>query len=776
MSDFRELLLKRIAAVQEQRLSPKDSLTESTLLTDLVTKSQEIAKQLQSQLDSERSEFEAKVKYLQRKYEEEIQALKQEIRVNQGIGDLNARDVRNLLIEEMKSREGKWKHEEKTLKEEIGRLNLEINALKLQFANVKHEKTPEKLEKSLSIEYELHIKQLQNQVIDLQAALDSQKIPLTPSHRSESPSNLSISLLSNPKEAPKMPENWQRELDKLTESKEKAERAVELMLKISSEKEAELTEENERLRGLNAYLQEFVRKQEEEIREKLTEIEGKIGKLAINSGNSMGKEELETVERRINEVKMKLFEVFDQELGIKDQQKELLEAMQLMNRYCEETERSTGRLQVQTPAVLLQTCAELKKELEACRAERLQDQASFSLQLAALSSQNPSEQLLSDLESLSTELISLKSQLNSFQDRHLEDEIRSLKSNLGKINSENQTAKGYIAILSLCIQSLQSIILENNPQFTLNSTEISRFEAENSLLIDQINSQNIISKETISTLNAEIYKLQVQNRQIETKFADLQRLFYLQGKEKNAFHVQEMRLLMLKNEQLMSQLTEKQENFAKLVENGEIEGLKMEINSLKSELEMAKKGENGRKVQVFEAILDIKRILEQPVVTSVPINSLNSVISQLSAAIAEIPRLHTSQTSLFTTLQTELYAEIAEFRRILEEISIDSKGFFPKNRVSESLESLKNMHNTEIDGIRKEVTAMEMRFMQEKQQISNLLQQLVEIMNYRQAISSENEEEMEKTVQLEYTLVENMLQLVEGETIFEVNESNEVSI
>ena len=70
---------------------------------------------------------------------------------------------------------------------------------------------------------------------------------------------------------------------------------------------------------------------------------------------------------------------------------------------------------------------------------------------------------------------------------------------------------------------------------------------------------------------------------------------------------------------------------------------------------------------------------------------------------------------------------------------------------------------------------MESRFSQDRNQASSLLHQLLEAMNYQQAIGEEDSQEAEKTVQWEFALVDALLQLLESDAIEEVNESSEVS-
>jgi len=780
MSDFRELLLKRIAAVQEQRLQPQTSPDDS-FLADLVTRAQDLAKSLQAQLETEREEKETKVRYLQRKYEEEIASLREELQEREPLGDQSAREVRALLISDMRAKEAKAAAVETQLRAEVERLEGEINALKLQLNASNRDLVTERTQKPRQLEHEIQVKQLQSQIAELRSQLQTRQASSPPSQTSDSVPSVrqqSVSLKSEPREHGA--EDWQQQIVKLTEEKEKAVREVELLLQLSSEKEAELTEEAERLRVLNSQLQDFATHSEDWIQAHCQSLQGQLVRLNSVSLNPALDAAALDCTSTVQQTKALLLELFDGQLAAKDRQVEVLHALDILQKCCSEA-RPVPALHLQSPSELLSACSQLQRELDACIAQRLQDQTALSttLQVSIETAAKREEALLSDLEAQAREVRTLRDSLSDLQDRHVEEELRTFKAQWTRLHSEMQAAKRHIGILLACIQALQQVISEGSAQSgdEVLRTEMSRLKHENTLLLEQTQTQAQTASQQIASLREEIYTLQGEIRLLRGRLEQFQQLRIGQMQGESTTWKDNCEVLALSMQQLRALAARSLQPLAKLVERGEVEGLQLLLSQQNEELKNAKQQANGRQEQILAAIQDLKALLEQPIQSSNQTAQLDSLLSALATAVASLPAL---QRTLVDTLQSicgEVRMRLESFQSTLKEISASSQALFhpQQHRIAQTLDSLQSMHDAEIDAIRKEVISMESRFSQDRNQASSLLHQLLEAMNYQQAIGEEDSQEAEKTVQWEFALMDALLQLLESDAIEEVNESSEVS-
>lgn len=775
MSDFREVLLKRIAAVQEQRLQPKGSPDDS-LLEDLVVRAQDLAKSLQTQLEAEREDKEIKLRYLQRKYEEEIAALREELQERGPFGGQSAREVRALLISDMKAKEAKAVAVETQLRAEIVRLEGEITALKLQLNASNRDLATERTLKPRQLDQEIQVKQLQSQLAELRSQLTRQASS-PPSSDSLSVRQQSVSLKSEPRE--QEPQDWQQ-IVKLTEEKDKAVREVELLLQLSSEKEAELTEEAERLRVLNSQLQDFATHSEDWVHSHCQSLEGQLTRLnSVSLSPALDSAALACTDT-VQQTKALLLELFDGQLAAKDRQVEVLHALDILQKCCSEV-RPVPALQLQSPSELLSACSQLQQELDDCRAQRLQDQAALStaLQTSIGAAAQREEALLIDLETQAKETRDLRERLSALQDRHFEEELRSCKVQCAGLQTEVQAAKRYIGILLTCLQALQQVIREGSTQSDdeVLRTEVSRLEHENMLLVQQIQTQAQTALQEASSLHAEIYTLQGEMRLLRGRLEQFQQLRIGQMQGENTTWKDNCQVLTLSMQQLRGLAARSLQPLAKLVDRGEVEGLKLLLSQRNEELQNAKQQANGRQEQILTAIQDLKTLLEQPIQSPEQITHLDSLLSELSTAVTELPVLQRTHVDTLKSICGEVRTQLQSFQHTLEEIAASSQALFhPQHlHIAQTLDSLQHMHDAEIDAIRKEVISMEARFSQDRSQACSLLQQLLEAMNYRQALGEEDSQEEEKTVQWEFTLVDALLQLLGTDAIAEVNESSEVS-
>ena len=780
MSDFREVLLKRIAAVQEQRLQP----TEDSLLSDLVSRAQDMAKSLQAQLEAERADKETKIRYLQRKYEEEIAALREELQEMGPIRDMSAREIRALLISDMKAKEAKATTIETQLRAEITHLEGEVKALKLQLNATNRDLATERTIKPHHLDQEVQVKQLQTQLADLRSQLETHKASSPASQSSDSVPSVrqqSVSVKSEPREQELPPAAWQGEMMKLTQQKEKAERELELLLQLSSEKEAELTEEAERLRVLNSRLQDYATRSEDWVHSHYQSLESQLVRLVSVSPSPAVDSAVADCTSTVQHTKSLLLELFDGQLAAKDRQVEVLHALDILQKCCSQTQ-SVPALQLQSPAQLLQACSQLKQELDSCRAQRLQDQSTLATQLQTSieAAAKREEGLLRDLEVQSMEVRDLRQKLSDLQDRHLEEELRTLKATSTRFQAETQAAKRHIGILITCIQALQQVITDGGSSQggdEILRTEVSRLEHENQLLMEQIRAKAQAASQLTASLQEEIYKSKEELRLLRGRLDQFQQLKIGQMQGENNTWRDQCQILTLSTLQLRALAAASLQPLANLVDKGEVEGLKLQLSQQNEELKYAKQLANGRQEQLLAAIQDVKTLLEQPIQSSEQTTHLDSLLSSLSAAIAPLPALQHTHIDTLHSICAEVRSQLQAFQQTLEDISAASQALFhpQQHRIAQSLDSLQNMHDAEIDAIRKEVLSMEARFAQERSQACSLLQQLLEAMNYRQAIGEEDVKEVEKAVQWQYALVDELTQLMEGDAIAEVNESSEVS-
>ena len=245
--DFKDLIVRRIAAVREQKsMSPRETSPEHSdtyekeLLLDMLAKTQSLVKTLQSQLEAEKCDREQHIQTLTRMYEAELTTLRDQPQYTHDFRDKSAAEVREVLVTEMRAREAQAAQAAATLKEEVQKLRAETNSLKLQLSGAQRDLEAERLLHPKTTEQQHLIKHLEMQVASLKERLDKERQerqvqPSLPNSRRSNTPSLPDFSVSEP-ETPKSDKcetskgALEQQVAQLAAEKQKAEHSMELML------------------------------------------------------------------------------------------------------------------------------------------------------------------------------------------------------------------------------------------------------------------------------------------------------------------------------------------------------------------------------------------------------------------------------------------------------------------------------------------------------------------------------------------------------------------
>ena len=775
--DFRELLLRKIAAVRGQRdsagstprQSSPDSHEERELLADMVAKAQSLVKSLQTQLENEKLDKDQKLRAMQKKYEAEVTALKEEVKAKHSFGDRTAREIRENLQAELRAKETQAKENEDRLRTELGRLQTELSAVRHQLAAAQRELSTERLLKPQDLDQQLQIKQLHLQVAALTSQLETR--------------------LPEDKEA-----DIERKIAELTAEKRKSEKTLEMMLKLSSEKEAELTEEAERLRVLNNSFMEFTNKSEEWVKQGFEGLAVKLDHLSSAFGGVSPSLEaaVASCSAVVQETKARLLQFLESELTGRTLKMEVLATLDKLQRYCQGAIERFGAPvpHLEVPPDLLAACAQLQKELSTLKERRLLDHEDLAEELRQLTdtaAQREAE-FLRSLAERTEETRVLRCQLNDFLDQRLEEELQMTRTINQRLTSDLDAAKRYIVVLALCVQGLQDVICEGPGADTSSAIklQVTRLERENELLRERLHNETENFRKQISELQEENSHVLGEVRALRSKLDQYHQVQTLKAVQEWNVWKEQYHIVSLANEQLRrSCLDNLQQTLFRQTEQGELEGLRRIIVLKDEELSVARAAAAAGHSAVLDSLQELRELLELPVHTSDKVSELDRALETLTQAATSLLTFQHSQTQRLQDSCSSLTSEIQAFHMKLSEIadfsrsllaSISPKDSDPaeKEYFAQSLETLKSMHEAEIDSFRGEVMQMEEQYQNERKRACDLTRRLLDSMQFRPVVA----DEAIRLQRWQTTLLEELLQQLGPEpsgTIEEANESSEAS-
>jgi len=775
--DFRDLLLRKIASVRVQRDSagstPRgtspDLREERDLLTDMVTKAQKLVKTLQTQLESEKLDKEQKLRALQKKYESEVAALREEIKAKHSFGDRTARELRDNLQAEIRTREAQMIENEERLRSEVSRLQSELSTARHQLASTQRELSTERLLKPQGLDQQLLIKQLQVQVAALTNQLKEQ--------------------LPEDKEA-----DAERKIAELTAEKRKSERTLEMMLKLSSEKEAELTEEAERLRVLNNSFMEFTNKSEEWVKTGLEGLAIKLDHLSLAFGGVSPTLEsaVASCSAVVQETKERLLHFLESELTGRSLKLEVLATLDKLQRYCQGVIDRFGAPapKFEVPPDLLAACSQLQKELSTLKERRLLDHEDLAPELRQLTdaaAQREAE-LLRSLAERTEEARVLRCQLSDLLDQRLEEELLMTRTINTRLSADLEAAKRYIVVLAVCIQGLQDVICEGQEADPSSAfkLQMSRLEQENELLVSRLQAESESFRQQTSMLQEESSRVRGEVRALRSQLDQYHQVQTIKAVQEWNVWKEQYRVVSLTNEQLRRAcLDNLQQILFRRTEQGELEGLRRIITLKDEELDSARVAATAGHSEVLDSLQDLRELLELPVHTSDKVTELDRALETLTQAATSLLSFQHSQTQRLQESCASLTEEIQAFHLKLSEIAEFSRSLLAsigpkdcdsteKEYFAQSLEALKSMHEAEIDSFRAEVLQMEEQYLAERKRACDLARRLLDSAQFRPTLN----EEAARHQQWETALLDELLQLLGPEpsgTIEEANESSEAS-
>jgi len=540
--NFRGIIKQKLTQAREKKLNqpksisvtPEPSLTptsqnsgqqsdfEKQMLLDLLEKTQKLAEEAQKNSYKEKKNYEARIQELL----DEMNFLKTEnyeLKRNQTKAQYGK--VEQQLLEQLKEFEKLSDQRENNYK-------LEIESLKNQLNQVQETTTPD-LHRQLK-EAQTEISQKDQAISELQ--LENQV------------------------------EN-QRFNQKL---KEQMEKKIETILKISCEREAELSEELQRLRTSNSKLSELSSQKQQEFTQTLSRLQSQLKELQNNYQelhNSLLWER-----ENFQQEKQQLIQYNSLKPNNRTQESLRSEISKLMNQLTQKDQVIKElKLQKTNPSEkapqVVSALNSIEQELSAlgeymreCDKEHTEEE----------------EEYLEEIKSLNEEITYLREKLEAFEDEKLEEEISRLKAELQKVNSEKEHAE---KMWDTYYDSLKKLQTE---QEKASEHRVSILEQEKQSLIEVHSKQISFYEAEFQQLKKVIESLKHTNRQKTFKLDSLKQL-------KNNDEINELNSWKLRREALLEH-NKQLENYIKLLKSKQMKKLnQQELQTLKDKLQNSNK-------------------------------------------------------------------------------------------------------------------------------------------------------------------------------------------
>ena len=502
--------------------SGQQSDFEKQMLLDLLEKTQKLAEEAQKNSYKEKKNYEARIQELL----DEMNFLKTEnyeLKRNQTKAQYGK--VEQQLLEQLKEFEKLSDQRENNYK-------LEIESLKNQLNQVQETTTPD-LHRQLK-EAQTEISQKDQTISELQ--LENQV------------------------------EN-QRFNQKL---KEQMEKKIETILKISCEREAELSEELQRLRTSNSKLSELSSQKQQEFTQTLSRLQNQLKELQNNYQelhNSLLWER-----ENFQQEKQQLIQYNSLKPNNRTQESLRSEISKLMNQLTQkdqvikELKLQKTNLSEKAPQVVSalnsieQELSALGEYMRECDKEHTEEE----------------EEYLEEIKSLNEEITYLREKLEAFEDEKLEEEISRLKAELQKVNSEKEHAE---KMWDTYYDSLKKLQTE---QEKASEHRVSILEQEKQSLIEVHSKQISFYEAEFQQLKKVIESLKHTNRQKTFKLDSLKQL-------KNNDEINELNSWKLRREALLEH-NKQLENYIKLLKSKQMKKLnQQELQTLKDKLQNSNK-------------------------------------------------------------------------------------------------------------------------------------------------------------------------------------------
>lgn len=538
--NFRGIIKQKLTQARERKLNqpkstpmtPEPLLTptsqnsgqqpdfEKQMLLDLLEKTQKLAEEAQKNSYKQKKDYEARIQELL----DELNLLKTEnyeLKRNQTKAQYGKAEQQ--LLEELKEFEKLSDQRETNYK-------LEIESLKNQLNQFQETTTPD-LHKQLK-EAQTEISQKDQRISELQ--------------------------LENQVEN----ERFNQQL------KEQMEKKIETILKISCEREAELSEELQRLRTSNSKLSELSSRKQQEFTQTLSKLQNQLKELENNYQqlhNSLLWER-----ENFHQEKQQLIQYNSLKPNNRTQESLRSEISKLMSQLTQKDQVITElKLQKTNPQEkvpqVVSALNSIEQELSAlgeymreCDKEHTEEE----------------EEYLEEIKSLNEEITYLREKLEAFEDEKLEEEISRLKAELQKVNSEKEHAEKMWDTYYYSLKKLQTE-QEKTPEHSI-------LEQEKQNLIEVHSKQISFYEAEFEQLKKVIESLKHTNRQKTFKLDSLKQL-------KNNDEINELNAWKLRREALLEH-NKQLENYIKLLKSKQMKKLnQQELQTLKDKLQNSNK-------------------------------------------------------------------------------------------------------------------------------------------------------------------------------------------